>query len=72
MKTQERRYTVYTTEKVIVSPEELTISFSLPCHDWNLLEQSKLWEKLDKYLEACQSTSNLMSLQERIDLLEIQ
>ena len=41
---------IYKTEKFINS-EELTISFSLPAHDWRLLQESKLWEHLDNYLK---------------------
>ncbi|MCM1296871.1 MAG: hypothetical protein NC311_15135 [Muribaculaceae bacterium] len=62
---------MYTTTRYTANPDEMTISFSLNCHDWNILQQSKLWEKLDNYLEACQSTNSQMSLQERVDLLEM-
>lgn len=51
---------------------EPTISFSLPYPDWCLLEQSKLWDCLDRYLEACQSTDNQTNPQEKIKLLEIE
>lgn len=55
----------------IINSEERTISFSLPCHDWCLLERSKLWENLDKYLEACQNTNIQMCQQEKAEILEI-
>ncbi len=62
--------TLYTVKKVINSME-LTISFSLPAHDWCLLQESMLWEHLDSYLEACQNTDSLKSPQEKKAILEI-
>lgn len=60
---------MYKVKKYITDSQPL-ISFSLPSPDWYLLEQSEFWHRLDRYLEACQNTSNQMSLQEKIDLLE--
>lgn len=59
------------TESKFVNSSELTISFSLPYHDWCLLRESVLWGRLDKYLEACQSTDIQKSPQERAKILEI-
>jgi hypothetical protein len=60
---------MYTIKKAINSSES-TISFSLPFHDWCLLQESDLWERLDKYLEACQSTNIQKTSQERAKILE--
>lgn len=60
---------MYTIKKAINSSES-TISFSLPFHDWWLLQESELWERLDKYLEACQSTDIQKTPQERAKILE--
>lgn len=48
---------------------EPTISFSLPDRDWYLLQQSDLWERLEMFLEACQTAVSRMSQQEKIELL---
>ncbi|MCX4376485.1 MAG: hypothetical protein OSJ61_09950 [Lachnospiraceae bacterium] len=60
------------TIKQVVNSLELTISFSLPFHDWCLLQESVLWERLDKYLEACQSTDIQKTPQERAKILGIE
>ncbi len=60
---------MYTIKRAINSSES-TISFSLPFHDWCLLQESDLWERLDKYLEACQSTDIQKTPQERAKILE--
>jgi len=56
--------------KQIVNSSEQTILFSLPYHDWCLLQESVLWHRLDKYLEACQSTDIQNTPQERARILE--
>lgn len=60
---------MYTIKTSILSTEPV-IEFSLPYHDWKLLEESEFWGRLDRYLEACQSTNIQMSPQERIKILE--
>lgn len=58
------------TVKNQINLTEPTISFSLPYPDWCLLQESPLWERLDKYLEACQSTDTQNTPQERARILE--
>lgn len=60
---------IFTVSKFVNSSEP-TISFSLPCPDWCLLQESPLWARLDKYLEACQSTDTQKSSQKRVKILE--
>ena len=60
---------MYTVIKVVNSMEP-TISFSLPYRDWCLLQESALWERLDKYLEACQSTDTQKTPKERAEILK--
>lgn len=56
--------------KQFINSSELTISFSLPDRDWNLLQSSALWERLDNYLEACRNRDTQNGPQERIKILE--
>lgn len=60
---------MFTVSKFVNSSEP-TISFSLPYPDWCLLQESPLWNRLDKYLEACQSTDTQKNPQERVKILE--
>ena len=66
-KEESKTYTV----KQIINSSEPTISFSLPDRDWCLLQESALWGRLEKYLEACQSTDTRNTPQERAKILEI-
>lgn len=59
---------IYKVKKIINS--EPTVSFSLPDHDWCLLQESELWRCLDSFLEACQSTGSQMTQQEKLKILE--
>lgn len=58
------------TIKEQINLTEPTISFSLPYPDWRILQESTLWARLDKYLEACQNTDTQKTPQERARILE--
>lgn len=60
---------MFTVSEFINSPEPI-ISFSLPYRDWCLLQESALWQCLDKYLEECQNKNTQMTQQERAKILE--
>lgn len=60
---------MYTIKTSILSAEPV-IEFSLPYHDWKLLEESEFWGRLDRYLETCQRTGIHAAPQERIKILE--
>lgn len=49
------------TVKRDVNSNEPEIAFSLSYHDSNLFERSKLWERLNRYREACQALNSKIS-----------
>ena len=53
----------------VINSKEPKNSFSLHYHDWSLLERSRLWNRLNRYFEACQDMDSKKSQKEKAEIL---
>lgn len=46
------------------------VSFEVSCDDWCLIQQSETWKRIENFLAVSGTTGKLMTLVEKVNLLE--